>query len=81
MYDLLIENAHIVDGTGSPSRYGDVAVQNGEIVTIGKVNGAGAKKTINADGIKATIVSCAVLYQEGAYQGGLPGQVLRSYDA
>ena len=28
MYDLLITNARIVDGTGGPSRYGDVAVQN-----------------------------------------------------
>jgi len=32
-------------------------------------------------GIQATVVSGQVLYQDGEYQGGLPGQVLRSYDA
>jgi N-acyl-D-amino-acid deacylase len=42
----------------------------------------GAKRFVAyADGIKATIVSGAVLYQDDEYQGGLPGQVLRSYDA
>jgi N-acyl-D-amino-acid deacylase len=42
----------------------------------------GAKRFVAyADGIKATIVSGKVLYQDGEYQGGLPGQVLRSYDA
>ncbi len=51
MYDLLITNARIVDGTGGPSRYGDVAVQNGTIVSVGKGNGADAKKKINADGM------------------------------
>src|SRR2546430_13502636 len=40
-----------VDGTGGPSRYGDVAVQNGTIVSVGKGNGADAKKKINADGM------------------------------
>ncbi|MBI3756645.1 MAG: amidohydrolase family protein [Deltaproteobacteria bacterium] len=51
MHDLLITNARIVDGTGGPSRYGDVAVQNGTIVSVGKGNGADAKKKINADGM------------------------------
>ena len=31
MYDLLIQNARIVDGTGAPWFYGDVAVENGKI--------------------------------------------------
>jgi N-acyl-D-aspartate/D-glutamate deacylase len=51
MHDLLITNARIVDGTGGPSRYGDVAVQNGTIVSVGKGNGQDAKKKINADGM------------------------------
>jgi N-acyl-D-aspartate/D-glutamate deacylase len=51
MHDLLITNARIVDGTGGPSRYGDVAVENGTIVAVGKGNGADAKKKLNADGM------------------------------
>ena len=51
MYDLLITNSRIVDGTGGPSRYGDVAVQNGTIVDIGRLSGQAAKKKMNANGL------------------------------
>jgi len=37
MFDLVFRNAEIMDGTGSPSRVTDVAVQNGKIVCIGPV--------------------------------------------
>ena len=65
MYDLLIENARICDGTGAPSFHGCVAVKDGPIAVVGNHHGEAAAKTINADGIKATIVSGAVLYQDG----------------
>jgi N-acyl-D-amino-acid deacylase len=49
-YDLLIKNGTVVDGTGAPRRMADVAVQDGMIAEIGKIK-AGAKKTIDADGL------------------------------
>jgi N-acyl-D-aspartate/D-glutamate deacylase len=51
MYDLVIENARICDGTGRPSFHGSVAVKDGLIAAIGKSNGEAAAKKINADGL------------------------------
>ena len=47
MYDLLIKNGTVVDGTGAPRRYADVAVTAGKIAEIGKVK-EGAKRVIDA---------------------------------
>jgi N-acyl-D-aspartate/D-glutamate deacylase len=49
-YDLVIKNAKIIDGSGLPAFSGDVAVQNGRIAEIGKIED-GAKRVINADGL------------------------------
>jgi len=51
MYDLIIENARICDGTGKPSFFGNVAVKDGMIAAVGETNGAAAAKTMNADGL------------------------------
>src|SRR6266851_2865134 len=51
MYDLIIENARICDGTGKPRFYGNVAVKDGLIAAVGKGNGEAATKKINADGL------------------------------
>ena len=50
MYDLLLKNGKIVDGTGNPWYYGDVAVKDGKIVYIGKTDGLDAKETIDVEG-------------------------------
>ena len=34
-YDILIRNGRIVDGTGAPWYYADVAISNGRIAAIG----------------------------------------------
>ncbi|MDZ7782489.1 MAG: amidohydrolase family protein [Halioglobus sp.] len=44
MYDLLIRNARIVDGTGRDAFHGDLAVEAGRIVAVGKVEGPGARE-------------------------------------
>ena len=49
MYDLLIQNARILDGTGAPWFYGDLAVKDGKIAAIGKVIGQ-AKTVVDAAG-------------------------------
>ena len=50
MHDLIIENATIYDGTGSAPRRGSVAVANGRIAEVGKVEGD-ARERVNADGL------------------------------
>src|SRR3989441_3123121 len=49
-YDLLIKNGRIIDGSGMPAFRGDVAVQHGKIVSIGKLRDSAAR-TIDADGL------------------------------
>ena len=49
MYDLLIRNATIVDGTGAPAFRGNLAVKDGCIAAVGNVDG-GARRVIDADG-------------------------------
>ncbi|MEW6301158.1 MAG: amidohydrolase family protein [Thermodesulfobacteriota bacterium] len=51
MYDLMIENARICDGTGCPSYVGSVAVKDGVIAAVGKGGGEAARQKINADGL------------------------------
>ena len=36
MYDLVIKNGMIIDGTGSPSYFSDVAIENGKIVRVAR---------------------------------------------
>ena len=50
MHDLIIENATIYDGLGSAPRRGSVAVKDGRIAEVGKVEG-GARERVNADGL------------------------------
>ena len=44
MYDLVIRNATIVDGTGKASFTGDLAVNAGKIAAVGEVGGRGNKE-------------------------------------
>jgi N-acyl-D-aspartate/D-glutamate deacylase len=53
MYDILIRNGTIVDGTGAPGMRGDVAVADGRIVAVGAVSGT-ARETIDAEGCIVT---------------------------
>jgi N-acyl-D-amino-acid deacylase len=47
-FDLLITNARVVDGAGNPWFRADVAVKDGRIALIGRINPAQAKETIDA---------------------------------
>ena len=49
MYDLIIRNGTIVDGSGMPRYKGDVGIEGGKIAAIGKILDR-ARETIDADG-------------------------------
>lgn len=49
LWNLVIRNASIVDGTGAPQRAGDIAVAGDRIARIGSIGGAG-KREIDAGG-------------------------------
>jgi N-acyl-D-aspartate/D-glutamate deacylase len=50
-YDLLLRNGKIVDGSGNPWFYGDVAVRGDHIVAVGRVPPAKALREIDARGL------------------------------
>lgn len=50
-YDVLIEDGRIVDGSGNPWFYGDVAVRDGEIAAVGRLDEAEAERVIDASGL------------------------------
>ena len=47
-FDLVIENGHVVDGSGAPPRIADVGIADGTIVALGTGLGAHAKRTLDA---------------------------------
>jgi N-acyl-D-amino-acid deacylase len=49
-FDLLIRGGRLLDGTGSPWCYADVAVQGDTIAAVGKLDGLKAHRTIDAAG-------------------------------
>jgi N-acyl-D-aspartate/D-glutamate deacylase len=49
-FDLVITNAHIIDGTGSPWYSGDIGIRDGKIAAIGNLSAAPRKRTIDAAG-------------------------------
>ena len=50
MYDLLIKGGRVIDGSGMPSFNADVAVQDGRIAALGRIDGP-ARETLKADGL------------------------------
>jgi N-acyl-D-amino-acid deacylase len=50
MYDLLLKNGRIYDGSGMPSFIADLAIRDGRIAAIGRIN-QGAKRALDADGL------------------------------
>jgi N-acyl-D-amino-acid deacylase len=53
MHDLVIRAGRVVDGTGSPARNADIAIDNGVITAVGTVDGT-ATREIDADGAVVT---------------------------
>ncbi|HXY94458.1 MAG TPA: amidohydrolase family protein [Acidimicrobiia bacterium] len=53
MFDLLIAGGTVVDGSGAPPRTADIAVTDGRIAAVGRVDGA-ATRVLDADGLVVT---------------------------
>jgi len=49
MFDVVIRNGLVVDGTGNPGRLADVAIRDGRIVAVGEVSDSGDRE-IDAEG-------------------------------
>ena len=67
-YDLLIRNGKIIDGTGNSWFYADIAIKDGKIVRIGKLNNANAVKIVDAKGL---IVAPGFIDVHGHIEGGI----------
>jgi N-acyl-D-aspartate/D-glutamate deacylase len=50
MYDLILKGGRIYDGSGMPSFIGDVAMSNGRIEEIGRINTA-ADQVLDVGGL------------------------------
>src|SRR5215469_10255975 len=52
MHDLVIRGGTVIDGTGAPAVTADVAVSDGTITEVGRVDGP-SRRTFDADGLLA----------------------------
>jgi N-acyl-D-aspartate/D-glutamate deacylase len=52
-HDLVVRGGSVVDGTGSPARTADVAIDGGIVVEVGEVAGRG-RRELDADGLLVT---------------------------
>src|SRR5262249_43816705 len=53
VHDLIVRGGTVVDGTGAPGRTADVAISDGVVTEVGRVEGA-ARQEIDADGALVT---------------------------
>ena len=49
MYDLLIRNVRVLDGTGAPWYRADVAVEKGRIAAVGALSGCAAQQVVDGE--------------------------------
>ena len=49
-FDIVIHGGRLIDGTGNPWFYGDVAIKGGKIAGIGKIDPGSGERSISAKG-------------------------------
>jgi len=68
MYDVIIKNGTVIDGSGKTEKFkADVAIQGGAIARIGAFSNADAKETIDAKGMYVTPGFIDVLSHSDTY--------------
>lgn len=76
--DLIIKNGKIIDGTGNPWFYADVAVNKGKIVKVGRIAGLEAiRPHAYASGFQYVLVNGTVTATAAGHTGARNGQVIR----
>ena len=50
VFDILIRNGHVFDGTGAPARVADVGIRDAAIMHVGRSRNPKAERTIDASG-------------------------------
>ena len=78
MYDTVITNGTVVDGSGNARFEADVAIKDGCIVGVGNYSSSDATQTIDASGCAAK-PSCRESLQECNVEYGCSLRVLRRY--
>ena len=53
-FDIVIHGGRLIDGTGNPWFYGDLAIKDGKIAHIGKIPAQAAARAISAKGYVVT---------------------------
>ncbi len=53
-FDIVIHGGRLIDGAGNPWYYGDVAIKDGKIATIGRINPESGRRAISAKGMVVT---------------------------
>ncbi|RJS82481.1 D-aminoacylase, partial [Candidatus Bathyarchaeota archaeon] len=51
MFDLIIKNGFVVDGTGNPWIRADIGIRAGKIVKVGRIDKAEGDRVIDASGL------------------------------
>lgn len=51
MFDVLIRNGRVIDGTGNPWYHADVGIRGDRIAALGRLGGESARRTIDAGGL------------------------------
>jgi N-acyl-D-aspartate/D-glutamate deacylase len=54
IYDVVIHRGRLIDGTGNPWFYGDLAIKGGRIASIGKIDPFSGQRAISAKGCVVT---------------------------
>ena len=78
MFDLLLKNGQVIDGTGAPSYEADVGISGQKIVGLGAFDASSANKTLDVSGhvvspgfIDTHVHTDAALLNEPAHESAI----------